>query len=306
MTEAWGNQLRPDPIQKTFNATGAEISYFAWQGSSDLPTIFLLHATGFHARIWDETVKALPANYPVIAAEMRGHGRSSGTEPISDWREFSDDITELADFLELRGAIGVGHSLGGHCAVLTSLRRPRAFRALILVDPVISEPFMYTIDRYKGMEGPHDHPIVKRRDRWDSLQEMETYLSEREPYSFWHSQVLKDYCAYGSVPVGDGGEVMLACAPILEASVYFNHRRSSILGQLHEVDIPVTVLRAKYSQFVLGQRIDYQRSTTWDGLAAMFQAGSDVYLPHLSHFIPMQEPETVARYIVQSVGRASR
>lgn len=302
--KTWGIQLRRDPIQQTFNTKGAVISYFSWQGSQNLPTILLLHATGFHARVWDETIRALPADYPIIAAELRGHGRSSGTELISNWSEISDDVTELVDFLGLRGSIGVGHSLGGHCAVLTSLRRPSAFRELVLVDPVISEPFMYTIDRYKGMDGPHDHPIAKRRNRWDSLEEMEKYLREREPYSFWRRQVLKDYCTYGAVPDGDDGKVRLACAPVLEASVYYNHRRSSILDRLRDVEIPVTVIRARYSPFILGQRIDYQRSTTWEGLAAMFQAGTDVYLPHLSHFIPMQEPETVAGYIEQSIRRA--
>ena len=299
-------KLRSEPVHKTFTTSAGVVSYFVWPGSPKWPTVFMLHATGFHARVWDQTIKALPDDCPVIAAEMRGHGRSSGREPISAWQEFSDGISELVDHLQLRDAIGVGHSMGGYTVTLTSIRRPNVFRELILVDPVISEPMTYQTNPFAALSGLHDHPVARRRNHWTSWQDMYDHLSDREPYSFWRTEVLKDYCVYGLMPAEDGSGFVLACPPILEASVYYNKWRSGIHDQLCKVEVPVTVLRARYVPLVPGGRSDYQRSTTWEGLPAMFPRGKDIYLPHLTHFIPMQEPETVAHHIRHSVERVRR
>jgi pimeloyl-ACP methyl ester carboxylesterase len=43
--------------------------------------------------------------------------------------------------------------------------------------------------------------------------------------------------------------------------------------------------------------MDFSASPTWDKVAAQFPNGRDVSLPHLSHFIPMQDPALVARFI---------
>jgi len=47
------------PRALRFDADGIELAYFEW-GEPDAPVIFLVHATGFHARCWDRTVAALP------------------------------------------------------------------------------------------------------------------------------------------------------------------------------------------------------------------------------------------------------
>ena len=51
----------------------------------------------------------------------------------------------VAKELGLRGAVGVGHSLGGHAMALAAAMEPAAFSSLLLVDPVIQMP-----DRYDG------------------------------------------------------------------------------------------------------------------------------------------------------------
>jgi hypothetical protein len=46
--------------------------------------------------------------------------------------------------------------------------------------------------------------------------------------------------------------------------------------------------------------MDFAASPTWPKLAAQFARGRDVYLPELTHFIPMQAPDLVARYILEA------
>ena len=43
--------------------------------------------------------------------------------------------------------------------------------------------------------------------------------------------------------------------------------------------------------------MDFSLSPTWPELATRFPRGRDVYLPHLTHFIPMQDPALVARFV---------
>jgi hypothetical protein len=43
--------------------------------------------------------------------------------------------------------------------------------------------------------------------------------------------------------------------------------------------------------------MDFSKSPTWPELADQFEHGQDVYLPGLTHFIPMQEPRMVAAFI---------
>ena len=77
--------MQGNPTHHMFDASEARISYFEW-GDADAPTILLAHATGFHARVWDKTIAALPEGFRIVAIELRGHGRSEYEKPLESWR----------------------------------------------------------------------------------------------------------------------------------------------------------------------------------------------------------------------------
>ena len=60
--------------------------------------------------------------------------------------------------------------------------------------------------------------------------------------------------------------------------------------------VPVTVLRAKQRE-ATQTTLDFTKSPTWSELSKQFKHGRDVYLPELTHFIPMQDPALVASYL---------
>jgi hypothetical protein len=43
--------------------------------------------------------------------------------------------------------------------------------------------------------------------------------------------------------------------------------------------------------------MDFTASPTWPGLAREFRRGTDVQLPDLTHFMPMQAPALIAEYV---------
>ena len=155
-----------EPIQHQLHTNDINLTYFEWGDPAGEP-VLLIHATGFHARCWDQVAAELGDGYHIYAVDMRGHGRSDNTPPYV-WASFAADVTGLIEHLGLTGAIGVGHSMGGHCLVQVAASHPGAFKRLLLVDPVIFDPEAYTHDRYKGFESADDHPVSKRKIDWEN------------------------------------------------------------------------------------------------------------------------------------------
>ena len=46
---------------------------FRW-GDTVGRTLLLVHATGFHARCWDQVIAHLPSDWNIVSVDMRGHG----------------------------------------------------------------------------------------------------------------------------------------------------------------------------------------------------------------------------------------
>ncbi|MDZ7670437.1 MAG: alpha/beta hydrolase [Gammaproteobacteria bacterium] len=290
--------MRHSPAERSFPASQVRLTYFEW-GDRGAPTVLLVHATGFHARCWDRTVAALPEGYRVIALDMRGHGRSEKRGPYQ-WSTMDGDLEEFVAGLGLEGAIGVGHSMGGHCVTYAAARLPGAFSRLLLVDPVILDPEAYDGARYPGYETAEDHPVARRRNHWVSWQAMFERFRDREPFSLWRADVLEDYCRYGVLPRADGDGFELACPPLVEASIYLGSSGTDVHALIPTIEMPVVVLRAQSRDPAAEPGMDFSRSPTWVRLAEEFPNGRDVYMPEFSHFIPMQDPPLVARFIVEA------
>lgn len=292
----------PEPIQHEYQTSGPRLTYFEWGEPGGQPVLFL-HATGFHARVWDQTIRHLGPGYHAYAVDMRGHGRSDRVPPYV-WHTFGADIGELVEHLALADCIGVGHSMGGHCLVQVAASHPGVFSRLVLVDPVIFEPEAYAHDRYRGFEGPEDHPVARRRNDWRDWREMYERLKVKGSYPLWDDAALVDYCRYGLRRKPDG-RYELACPPLVEASIYLGNTATDIYGRIPEVDVPVVVLRARMREPDEHAIMDFSTSPTWPEVASRFRYGTDVYLPGHTHFIPLQDPALVAAYIADEGRTAS-
>jgi len=280
------------PRERRVHVNGIDLTIFEW-GTRESETILLVHATGFHARCWDQVVQHLPGSH-VIAVDLRGHGRSEKSGPWS-WAEFGEDISALVAAERLSAIVGVGHSMGGHLVTQAAAAYPSAFLRLLLVDPVTLAPEAYRDGAARRM-AEEPHPVARRRNRFASPEEMVERIGSRGSYALWDPRVLEDYCRHGLLPAVDGDGYELACPPEVEATIYQGSAGTNVHHLAAAIELPVTILRAKQrsADSVPG---DFSLSPTWPGLAEVFPRGRDVPLPHLTHFIPMQEPALVATYI---------
>lgn len=255
-----------------------------WERPGAGPPLLFTHATGFHGRLWDRIIEGLPDRH-CFAIDLRGHGRSDKDLPSYDWRRFGEDTALVAQELSLHDAIGVGHSLGGYAMALAAAIEPAAFQKLLLLDPVIQMP-----DRYDGHAKAVDF-IARRRLRWNSPEEMFDRFRTRLPFSNWQPDILRDYCQYGLLPEGD--EFILACPPKIEATIYerSNWPDADISAELATIETPATIVRS--AKLMTREHFDLSASATDPNLSQRMPNARDVYLPHCTHFIPMEHPELV-------------
>lgn len=286
------------PRQAELTTDELTLTYFEWGKPTD-PTVLLVHATGFHARCWDQVVAHLPKDVHVLAPDMRGHGRSDEVPPYN-WASFGRDLSAFAQALGIVDAVGVGHSMGGHCVTQLAGNHPDCFKELVLVDPVIFEPEAYVSNSDRAFATAQEHPVSKRRERWDSWQAMRDSLANKGTFGIWDPQVFADYCRYGVLPAADGQGVRLACPALVEASVYLGSSETDVHELIPKIQVPVTVLRAP-PRDPDSVELDFSMSPTMPGLASLFPDAKDVLLDHLTHFIPMQDPQLVADYIKRAL-----
>jgi lipase len=264
-----------------------------WERPGHGRPILFAHATGFHARCWNQIIARIPSR-PCYALDMRGHGLSSKSEPPYLWSRFGEDVAAVARLLGLRGITGAGHSMGGHSLALAAILAPAVFDDMLLIDPVIMPQSHYT--------GPAREPHFarKRRNTWQSAQEMFDRFRDRPPFRYWDEAVLRDYCEFGLEPAPSGDGFVLTCPPEVEGSIYENSGQpdADLYPRLGEVDARVTLIRAR-QLMPQGGPAFMAASPTAPDLAACFRHAHDIEVAG-SHFIPMEAPQLIAEHLAET------
>ncbi len=283
------------PVLKFVDVGGVRLAYFE-RGAprDDMPTLFLVHATGFHGRVWDQIIDRLPGVHS-IALEQRGHGRSDNVA-VEHWRTFGEDQASVVRMLGLADAIGIGHSMGAH-GLIECAAASGAFDRLLLLDPTVSAPEQYTEENARVL-GSALHGASRRRNRFSSAEDFRARIERKSAFPRFHSKILMDYCTHGIEPDGDGAYRLL-CRPEIEARVYMTARSNGgVYDSVRGLDIPVTVVRA---QAPTKDEAGFSASPTWPNLSSAFPRGRDIHLHDCTHFIPMERPDFVVEQIREAI-----
>ena len=92
---------------------GVDIFYKDW-GPKDAQPIVFHHGWPLSSDDWDtQMLFFLAEGYRVVAHDRRGHGRSSQAETGNDMDHYAADASAVAEHLDLRNAVHIGHSTGG-------------------------------------------------------------------------------------------------------------------------------------------------------------------------------------------------
>lgn len=104
------------------------------RGAGGRPAFVILHGGSGSRRDANGLVSHLPSTWDVVVPDLRGHGSSPATPGRYDLRSTADDVAALLDALALSGAVVMGHSFGGHVALVLAHDHPQQVGALVVGD----------------------------------------------------------------------------------------------------------------------------------------------------------------------------
>jgi pimeloyl-ACP methyl ester carboxylesterase len=107
-------------------------------GTAGRPPILCVHGGAAHAHWFDFFASGFVADFHVRALDFRGHGDSQWmTPPDYTYERHAADLAEIAEKLDLRDFVLLGHSMGGLVSLLYAATYPGRARALIIVDSTL-------------------------------------------------------------------------------------------------------------------------------------------------------------------------
>ena len=273
-----------------------KLHYWEWKGRQ--PTILFCHAGSFHGRCYDHVINEALHGYHVIALDLRGHGRSQQHSAPYRFRWLGEDVLQFIEILNLPmdNLLGIGHSMGGYALTYAAATASkRLFRSLLLFDPGIPPRLLYGIgdEKLDSLEY-----ILRRKKKWLSIEEMFSKFEQREPFSRWSKDTLRQYCTYAL-----DENYRLTCSPEGEHSLYQSSLQTEsniypIIEQSKYIhDIPIHVVRSALPMNV-GQ---FDTSPTAPDLVKSFRNGRDTYLDHVKHLFPMEQPQVMIDLIKEMI-----
>lgn len=255
------------------------------------PDVIWLHANGFNARTYQNTLGPLAGRLNVLAIDQRGHGGTPQGGPATDKKDaldMRDDLLALLTALAPeRPVILAGHSMGGCVSLLAAAAAPHQVKALALFDPVILP--REVADRAMNGDGSalsESGLVAKARGRrahFPSRAAVFDSYRQRAIFATWPEAALRDYIESGFRDVADGS-VELTCAPEWEAANFAAHGHD-IWDAMSRVEAPVRIYRAEQgSTCAVADAADFPRP------AGQTQVRT---VPGSTHFLPIENPQLV-------------
>lgn len=118
----------------------SNVELFFMDSQAGDTVIICLHGRCGRAETWYDFMQQYGNKYRIIAPDQRGHGLSSRPELNYTDKEMADDIIELMEYLNIKSAILVGHSMGGAVAGYLAALYPQYVIGAAILDKSAAGP----------------------------------------------------------------------------------------------------------------------------------------------------------------------
>ncbi|MGH8997621.1 MAG: alpha/beta fold hydrolase, partial [Acidimicrobiales bacterium] len=263
---------------------GVKIRYFDLGGTG--PPMVMVHATGFHGKMWGPIADRLQQDFHCWSLDLRGHGDSGAPADLDfSWGGFAQDVQAVVGALGLERPAAVGHSLGGATLLSVEQLVPGTFGSIYAYEPAIWVPSM----KPGGDGSPEAIDLaLRRRANFPSRQAARANYAGKPPMDSFADEVLAAYVDHGFADDGDGG-VRLKCRPEYEAGAFRGFSGTSIYARLPEVRCPVVIACGSDFASAAAERNDV--------FVSRLPRGRGAELTGLNHFGPQRDPAAVAESI---------
>ena len=237
----------------------------------------LLHGSGAHAHWWDEFVPQIGSGFHVVALDLRGHGDSAWAEPPRyAYRDYAEDALAVLDHLGWERSVVVGHSMGGHIAVLSTAEWPHRVRALVVIDAMPRMP-SELLARYHG--------IGERPSR--RYPDLETYVAHyrvRPAGTSAPAEVVRRLATHAARRESDG-----SYAHKCDRRTYAGRQPVDMVPNWKRVQCPALLVGGMRSDRLTPERLALVRQACPHAAVAM--------LPDAGHHVFLDQPAACAEVV---------
>ena len=276
-------------------------------GPADAEAIIFLHGFPESHRTWRDVAPALARDFRVVAPDQRGFGASDKPHGVEAYRtdRIIEDLIALADALDLERFTLVGHDWGGAVAWLAALRHPDRLSRLVIVNaphPLVFQKSLFDDSAQRAASqyiSAFRNPMMEQGLEAMGLETFftKTFAShadisllsdeERQAYLDDWSQpgaltAMLNWYRASEIVVPKVGEE--ASAPAWTKAPF------------PRILVPTLVLWAMRDTALLPVQLD--------GLHDLVADLRLVTMPDAGHFVPWEQPETVASAILDFMHEA--
>ena len=154
-------------------------NHYFFEKKDSIPTVFI-HGVGLDHQMWDKQVNYLK-EFSILTYDLLGHGKTPCNKEKLNFSDFSNQLLEILDHLEIEKINLVGFSLGSLIALDFSSNYQKKIEKLLLIGTTYKrsdQERSLVLDRYN--QAKLNKPISKQAlKRWFS----EKYL-EKNPKTY--------------------------------------------------------------------------------------------------------------------------
>ena len=265
------------------------------------PMVLFFHGNSFPASTYSVMLNALrQRGMKVQALEKIGHNPKY---PVtSNWPHLVEEVHAFAKPLieEHPGpVVFVGHSLGGMLSLMLAAQYPALADAVVMVDaPAVGglQAKVLQLSKTLSLNKKFSPGAIssKRRNAWQSLEEVNAHFASKKIFAKWDPQVLNDYVAHGTHEehTEQGVQRVLSFDRNIETQIYNSvpHNLERLLKK-YPLACPVSLVAARHSREMRLAGTDFTRKIT-KGRMMMIDG---------THLVPMEKPMVTAAAIEASI-----
>jgi non-heme chloroperoxidase len=228
------------PTVKVGTENSADIEIYYEDHGAGQPVV-MIHGYPLSGRGWDKQAPVLlDAGYRVITYDRRGFGKSSQPASGYDYDTFAADLNTLLEYLDLRDAVLVGHSMGTG-EVTRYLGRYGSARVAkgVLVSPI--PPYLLQAgDNPDGVPGSLFDGFAQAA-RADTPAWMKGFLDNFYNFDTLRGTLVSDQAFQASWNLAVSASAVAAVACIATWTTDFR-------DDLPEIDVPMLVIQGDADQ----------------------------------------------------------
>ena len=265
------------------------------------PLVLFFHGNSFPASTYNVMLDALrQRGMKVQALEKIGHNPAY---PVtSNWPHLVEEVHAFAKPLteEHPGPVVlVGHSLGGMLSLMLAAQYPALANAVVMVDaPAVGglQAKVLQLSKTLSLNEKFSPGAIsrKRRNAWQSIEEVRAHFASKKIFAKWDPQVLNDYVVHGTHEehTEQGVQRVLSFDRNIETQIYNSvpHNLERLLKK-YPLACPISLVAARHSREMRLAGTDFTQKIT-RGRMMMIDG---------THLVPMEKPVVTAAAIEASI-----